>query len=131
MTVLETHDKHPFRSWCDWSAQEESVHLTFWTISYYMLEEWKMQCVDSDPAEHNLDEVVQRVVDDRVVTQSWFDTGDMLNVGINRETHYEDPEYIDEIYEVVVPYERLSPEICEGWIDRLNKQYDKDFELRY
>jgi len=62
---------------------------------------------------------------------AWIGSRPVFLPGINRETYYDDSDYVDEFYDIVVPHDFLHPEICEGWIKRLNQQYDKDFQLEY
>ena len=130
MTVLKCHHQNPFSDgWSDWFAPDESVVLTFQTMRSQLDEVWRDHCIYSLESDH--DGGIEPVVGNLTVDHSEFRPDELLSPGIHRECYPDDPELADEIYKVIVPGQSLHPEICEGWIDRINSEYDRDFELSY
>jgi hypothetical protein len=129
MTVLECHHQKPFDDgWSDWSAPEESVVLTFQTMDDQLYEVWRDQCMFTE--DHNHEGGIERTIG-MTVDHSEFDPDGLRPPGIHRDHHPNDPDLVDESYVIIIPNNRLHPEICEKWIERLNSEYGRRFELSY
>jgi len=129
VTVFTTHHENPFQAYSDWFAEEEDITITFQTMKHQLWDIWVSQCNYELSDDHS--NGIEKVHGDATVDHSQFQPDDLKPPGINRETYPDDPDYVDEFYDIVVPHDFLHAEICEGWIARLNQQYDKDFELQY
>jgi hypothetical protein len=129
MTILECRHQEPFDDgWSDWSAPEASVVLTFQTMKNQLYEIWREQCLFAEEGDH--DEGIERTIG-MTVDHSEFDPDELQPPGIHRDHHPNDPDLVDEMYVIVVPNYQLHPEICDRWIDRLNNEYERSFELAY
>ena len=129
MTILECLHQNPFAGgWSDWFAPDESVVLTFETMDHQLFEIWRTQCLFSE--ECNRQEGIKRP-SGMIVDHSEFDPDEILAPGVHRDYHPDNPDLVDESYDIIIPNNRLSSTICEDWIDRLNKKYERCFELSY
>lgn len=129
MTTLECHHQNPFADgWSDWFAPEGSVVLTFQTMDHQLYEVWSDQCLFTGADDH--DGGMERTIG-MIADHSEFDPDEVLSPGIHRNHNPDDPDLVDESYEIIVPNHLLAPEICEMWIERLNDTYGRSFELSY
>jgi hypothetical protein len=130
MTILKSHHQRPFSGgWSDWFAPEESVVLTLQTMRHHLYETWKDHCIYTLDRDH--EGGIERVGDNRIVDHSEFRADELLSPGIHQEIHLDDPELAKEVYDIIVPDDFLHQEICRGWINRLNSEYNREFELVY
>lgn len=128
MTTLECHHQKPFvGGWSDWYAPEESVVLTFETMDHQLYELWRNQCLFNND-DH--DEGIKRTTG-MVADHSKFNPDKLLPPGIHQDHNPDDPDLVDESYDIIVPNDRLHPKICERWIERVNDQCGRRFELWY
>lgn len=126
MTVLECHHQNPFSAgWSDWFAPENNVGLTFQTMCHQLCELWRIQCKYSIDGGHK--DGTEPILGEQIVDHSQFRPDELLSPGIHREIDSDGYEH----YEVIVPHDRLHPKICEGWIERINSEYERDYELLY
>lgn len=144
--VLESHAVNPFNDWSDWYGTDGEAVVTFFTMKEQLWNQWDNDCVsisheDCDHGDSWEDRMEQDEEtgfytskdcnSERVVEHEKFDPTNLQAPGVYLDgTHYEDDEKVDESYTIYVPFPFLSPELCRRWIQKLNEQYDRQFELR-
>lgn len=67
---------------------------------------------------------------ERKVEPEKFDSEKVKKPGVYRDSkNYEDEEKVYEGYTIIVDRSFLSPELCQKWIEKLNKKFDRNFSL--
>ncbi|MDY6774255.1 MAG: hypothetical protein SVS85_03560, partial [Candidatus Nanohaloarchaea archaeon] len=145
--TLETMEKHPFGGgFSDWYGTEGEAVVTFTTIQHRLYSVWSRDCISFDHSVcgHEGDEHPDLVEEEetgmyrmpencdprRVVDHSKFDASKVRAPRIYRDdTHYDKEGYVDESYTIILPYAFMAEELCRHWIEKLNEEFDRDFEL--
>ena len=132
--ILESLSVNPFHVWSDWHGTESEAVVTFETMQHNLWNAWRSQCV-SHEGETELvktEDGMYRVEGEteRNVDPEKFEAENIDTPGIYRDgTYYDEEDSVDEGYTIIVPYNFLSPELCQEWIQKLNKKYDRNFKL--
>lgn len=135
--VLESRAVNPFNDWADWYGTDGEAVVTFRTMKEQLWNRWSNDCVsfehpDCDHGD-SLEEMNESINCDekqRIVEHEKFNPTNLQAPGIYLDrTPYDDEEKVDESYTIIVPYPFLSPKLCREWIQKLNEQYNRDFEL--
>jgi hypothetical protein len=131
--ILRSRAANPFNQWSDWYGTESEAVVTFVTIKEELWNQWNNQCVDiihEDCDHQDMQERINCDNGERIVKHDNFDKEEVREPGIYSDgTNYEDEDKVDESYTIIVPYDFLSPKLCRHWIDKLNQDYDRCFDL--
>jgi len=141
--VLESMGVNPFKGWSDWYGTDGEAVVTFETMKHSLWNSWDNQCVEIKKYDDEGNEVTSEDFEDiqeyinysgeteRIVKPEKFDYEKVKAPGVYRDdTHYDEEDYVDESYTIIVPYSFLTPELCEEYINKLNKKFDRDFMLK-
>lgn len=133
--LLTSRALNPFIDWSDWYGTDGEAVVTFITMKEHFWNRWSNNCVSIVHEDCNPDEIADRAnceAGEHRVDPGQFDVEEIRAPGIYRDgIYYEDEESVDESYTIVVPYPFLSPTLCQQWIEELNEEYDRVFELKF
>lgn len=125
---------NPFDTWTDFYAEDGEAVITFITMQHHLFEEWKNQAVHRGYNNYDLGKLATKNgkpidKDDSTVVYTHLDfENDFDGPGIYQDdTHYEDDDKVDESYTIILPYEFMTREMCENFLEKLNKEYNRDF----
>lgn len=129
--VLKSYSVNTFRSWSDWLSEEAVV--TFETMSHNLWSSWENQCTSIE-GETELVETENGMYEikgdtERKVESEKFDSEKVKKPGVYRDSKNHEDETIYEGYTIIVDRSFLSPELCQEWIEKLNKKFDRNFSL--
>jgi len=129
---LESMAVVPFESFSDWYG--EDVVVTFETIAHNLWNCWRSQCVSmvGDTELVETEDGMYRLEGDteREVDPGEFDGQKVAKPGVYRDKTREEGESDTETYTIIVSRSFLTPELCENYIEKLNKKYDRNFSLK-
>jgi len=128
---LENMAVDPFDNWSDWYGENGEVVITFMTMDAHLLEEWQNQARNSDTLNHATYNGKPLSKDERVeiFTHNDFEN-DFRGPGIYRDDHnISGEEKVDESYTIIVPTDFMTQDLCEKYIERLNEEFNRNFEL--
>ena len=141
--VLESMGVDPFKGWSDWYGTDGEALVTFETMQHSLWDSWNNQCVEIKKYDEEGNEIKPNEFNDiqeymnagveseRIVKPEKFDYNTVKLPGVYRsDTHYDKKDYVDESYTIVVPHGFLTPELCQKYIDKLNKKFDRKFKLK-
>ena len=137
--TLTAEEVNPFNNISDWYGTEGEAVVTFWTMKHALWTQWDHDCVrwvhgeecDHGTGSEALEEKINCDNQERVIEPEKFNAGDIPEPGIYRDAiHYDNDEKVDETYSIYVPQSFLSPDLCQKWVQNLNRQYDRRFELK-
>lgn len=132
--ILKTDHLNPFNRWSDWYGTNGEAAITIRTIQHHIYENWEKQCVRIEGGEYIEQEdgsMLYKADDaERIVEHENFDASKVKAPGIYKDrTNYDDEDKVDESYSIIIPYSFLSPKLCRKWIEKLNEEFDRKFEL--
>lgn len=135
---LENIAMNPFHKWSDWYNKENKAVITFITMDSHLYSKWESQCIDNmiyaDAAEiqtQNSDTPRPAHINESVTifNHSNFENNfDGPGIYLD-DTHYDNDEYVDESYTIILPRDFMTREMCEEWIKALNTKYNRNFKL--
>ena len=129
---LESMAVLPFEGLSDWCGDD--VVVTFETMTHNLWTSWKSQCVsrrgDVELVETEEGNYTLEGDTDRKVDPEEFDGQKVMEPGAYRDKTREEGENNTETYTIIVPKSFLTPELCEKYIEKLNKKYNRNYSLK-
>lgn len=132
---LKTRAINPFNSYSDWSTQDGEIQITFSHIKHELYQAWESDCisVNHPNCNHSDDSINERINCDeseRQVNADMFDSNNVKEPGIwISSKNYSEPGKIDEVYDIVLPYEFMSLKLCNNFMQEFNRRYGTDLKL--
>jgi len=129
---LENLALKPFDQWTDFTSNNGEAIITFQTMNEKLYSEWSHQAqhVGGGMDHAEIGKRPTREGETVVIYEHRNFENNFDGPGIYLDSiNYEDEDKFDECYTIIVPYEFMTREMVENYLQSLNEKYDRDFKL--